>query len=109
MERRLAAIVCADVAGYSRMMGADEEGTHATFKAHRSAIYPVILNHGGRLVKNTGDGFLLEYPSVVGALQSSIEIQTLMAERNARLPADRLMQFRLGVNMGDVMADEDEA
>jgi adenylate cyclase len=108
MERRLAAIVCADVAGYSRMMGADEEGTHATFKAHRSAIYPVILNHGGRLVKNTGDGFLLEYPSVVGALQSSIEIQRLMSERNGQLPADRLMQFRLGVHMGDVMADEDE-
>src|SRR5579859_3749008 len=108
MERRLAAIVCADVAGYSRMMGADEEGTHATFKAHRSAIYPIILNHGGRLVKNTGDGFLLEYPSVVGALQSSIEMQNLMAERNSQLPADRLMQFRLGVHMGDVMADEDE-
>jgi adenylate cyclase len=108
MERRLAAIVCADVAGYSRMMGADEAATHATFKAHRSAVYPVILNHGGRLVKNTGDGFLLEYPSVVGALQSSIEIQTLMAERNAQLPPDRLMLFRLGVHMGDVMADEDE-
>jgi adenylate cyclase len=108
MERRLAAIVCADVAGYSRMMGADEEGTHATFKAHRSAIYPIILNHGGRLVKNTGDGFLLEYPSVVGALQSSIEIQTLMAERNGQLPTDRLMQFRLGIHMGDVIADEDE-
>ena len=108
MERRLAAIVCADVAGYSRMMGADEEGTHATFKAHRSAIYPIILNHGGRLVKNTGDGFLLEYPSVVGALQSSIDIQTLMAERNSQLPSDRLMQFRLGIHMGDVMADEDE-
>ena len=108
MERRLAAIVCADVAGYSRMMGADEEGTHATFKAHRGAIYPIILNHGGRLVNNTGDGFLLEYPSVVGALQSSIEIQTLMAERNSQLPADRLMQFRLGIHMGDVMSDEDE-
>src|ERR1700678_1888043 len=108
MERRLAAIVCADVAGYSRMMGADEEGTHATFKAHRSAIYPIILNHGGRLVKNTGDGFLLEYPSVVGALQSSIEIQTLMVERNGELPPDRLMQFRLGIHMGDVIADEDE-
>ena len=108
MERRLAAIVCADVAGYSRMMGADEEGTHAAFKAHRSAIYPIILNHGGRLVKNTGDGFLLEFPSVVGALQSSIEIQTLMVERNGQLPSDRLMQFRLGIHMGDVMADEDE-
>ena len=69
MERRLAAIVCADVAGYSRMMGADEEGTHAAFKAHRSAIHPIILNHGGRLVKNTGDGFLLEFPSVVGAIE----------------------------------------
>src|ERR1700732_5323989 len=108
MERRLAAIVCADVAGYARMMGADEAGTHAAFKAHRSAIYPIILNHGGRLVKNTGDGFLLEFPSVVGAIECAVAIQVLMAERNSQLPADRLMQFRLGVHMGDVMADEDE-
>ncbi len=108
MERRLAAIVCADVAGYSRMMGADEEGTHATFKAHRTAIYPIILNHGGRLVKNTGDGFLLEFPSIVGAIEAAIAIQTLMAERNNHIPADRVMQFRMGVHMGDVMADEDE-
>src|ERR1700736_3206383 len=108
MERRLAAIVCADVAGYSRMMGADEAGTHATFKAHRGAIYPVILNHGGRLVKNTGDGFLLEFPSIVGAIEAAIAMQALMAERNNQLPADRVMQFRLGVHMGDVMADEDE-
>src|SRR6266851_4519207 len=108
MERRLAAIVCADVAGYSRMMGADEAGTHAAFKAHRSAVYPVILNHGGRIVKNTGDGFLLEFPSIVGAIESAIAMQTLMAERNGHLPADRVMQFRLGVHMGDVMADEDE-
>lgn len=108
MDRRLAAIVCADVAGYSRMMGADEAGTHATFKAHRSAIYPIILNHGGRIVKNTGDGFLLEYPSIVGAVESAVALQTLMAERNNDLPRDRAMQFRLGVHMGDVMADEDE-
>jgi adenylate cyclase len=108
MERRLAAIVCADVAGYSRMMGADEAGTHAAFKAHRSAVYPVILNHGGRIVKNTGDGFLLEFSSIVGAIESAIAMQTLMAERNGHLPADRVMQFRLGVHMGDVMADEDE-
>src|SRR5882724_203135 len=108
MERRLAAIVCADVAGYARMMGADEEGTHATFKAHRSAIYPIILNHGGRIVKNTGDGFLLEFPSVVGAIECAIATQTLMAERNTHLPADRTMRFRLGVHMGDVIADEDE-
>ena len=108
MERRLAAIVCADVAGYSRMMGTDEAGTHAAFKAHRSAIYPIILNHGGRLVKNTGDGFLLEFPSIVGATEAAIAMQMLMAERNDQLPADRAMQFRLGIHMGDVIADEDE-
>jgi adenylate cyclase len=108
MERRLAAIVCADVAGYSRLMGADEAGTHAAFKAHRSAMYPIVLNHGGRLVKNTGDGFMLEFPSIVGAIESAIEMQALMAERNSQLPADRVMQFRLGVHMGDVMADEDD-
>jgi adenylate cyclase len=90
------------------MMGADEAGTHAAFKAHRSAIYPVILNHGGRVVKNTGDGFLVEFPSIVGAVESAIAIQALMAERNDHLPADRVMQFRLGVHMGDVMADEDD-
>jgi adenylate cyclase len=108
MERRLAAIVCADVAGYSRMMGADEEGTHAAFKAHRCAMHPIILNHGGRVVKNTGDGFLLTFPSIVGAIESAVAMQTLMAERNAHLPADRVMQFRLGVHMGDVMVDDGE-
>jgi adenylate cyclase len=108
MGRRLAAIVCADVAGYSRMMGADEAGTHAAFKAHRSAIHPIILNHGGRLVKNTGDGFLLEFPSVVSAIEAAIAAQELMAERNNQLPADRVMQFRVGIHMGDVIADEDE-
>lgn len=108
MQRRLAAIVCADVAGYSRMMGADEAGTHAAFKAHRSAIYPMILNHGGRTVKNTGDGFMLEFPSVVGAIEAAIGMQRLMAERNAQLPAERVMRFRMGVHMGDVIADEEE-
>ena len=87
MERRLAAIVCADVAGYSRMMGTDEAGTHATFKAHRSAIYPIILNHGGRLVKNTGDGFLLEFPSIVGAVEAAIEMQN--ADGGAQQPPPR--------------------
>src|SRR5258708_10118369 len=108
MERRLAAIVCADVAGYSAMMGVDEAGTHAAFKAHRSAIYPIILNHGGRLVKKTGDGFLLEFPSIVSAIESAVATQSLMVDRNNHLPADRGMQFRLGVHMGDVIADEDE-
>jgi hypothetical protein len=78
MERRLAAIVCADVAGYSRMMGADEAGTHAAFKAKRD-----LSDHpqpGGRLLKNTGDGFLLEFPSIVGAIESAIAMQALMAE-----------------------------
>jgi adenylate cyclase len=90
------------------MMGTDEAGTHATFKAHRTAIYPIILNHGGRLVKNTGDGFLLEFPSIVGAIEAAVAMQMLMAERNHHLPADRMMQFRMGIHMGDVMADEDE-
>ncbi|SHJ25725.1 adenylate cyclase [Bradyrhizobium lablabi] len=108
MERRLAAIVCADVAGYSRMMGFDEAGTHAAFKAHRSAMYPIILNHGGRIVKNTGDGFMLEFPSVVGAIECAIAAQALMSERNSQLPTDRVMQFRMGIHMGDVMADEDD-
>jgi adenylate cyclase len=108
MERRLAAIVCADVAGYSRMMGADEAGTHAAFKAHRSATYPIILNHGGQVVKHTGDGFLLEFPSVVGAIEAAVAMQELMAERNHHLSADRAMQFRIGIHMGDVIADEGE-
>jgi adenylate cyclase len=108
MERRLAAIICADIAGYSRMMGTDEAGTHASFKAHRSAIYPIILNHGGRLVKNTGDGFLLEFASIVGAIEAAVAMQTVMTERNNQLPTDRVMHFRMGIHMGDVIADEDE-
>jgi len=108
MERRLAAIVCADVAGYSRMMGVDEEGTHAAFKAHRAAIHPLILNHAGRIVKHTGDGFLLEFASIVSAIQFGVEMQALMAERNAHLPIDRNMRFRVGIHMGDVIIDEDE-
>src|SRR2546423_2483891 len=81
MQRRLAAIVCADVAGYSRMMGADEAGTHAAFKAHRTAIYPLILNHRGRVVQNTRARFLLEIPSVDRAIEAAIEMQPPMAER----------------------------
>src|SRR5262249_24315227 len=105
---RLAAIVCADVAGYSRMMGADEAGTHAAFKAHRSAIYPVILNHGGRMVKKTGDRFLLEFPRVGSAIEAASERQRQKAESNGTRPTDRVMRFRMGVHMGDVIADEDE-
>ena len=108
VHRRLTAILAADVVTYSRLMSLDEAGTHAAFKAHRSAMFPAILNHGGRIVKNTGDGFLLEFPSVVGAIEAAVEMQQLMAERNAHLPADRVMRFRMGIHMGDVIDDEGE-
>src|ERR1700733_4363964 len=108
MKRRLTAIVCADVVGYSKMMGADEAGTLASLKAHRAALDPVILNHGGRIVKTTGDGLLLEFPSIVSAVNAAIELQRLMALRNEQLPDDRRMRFRLGVHMGDVIVDEDD-
>ncbi len=82
-ERRLAAIVAIDVAGYSRLMGADEEGTLATLKAHRAVIDPISQNNGGRIVGTAGDGVLWEFPSVTAAVTSAIEAQTLMTERNA--------------------------
>lgn len=106
MERRLAAVVFADVVGYSKMMGADEAGTLASLKAHRAALDPLILNHGGRIVKTTGDGLLLEFPSIVGAVAAAIKIQRLMTARNAGLSLERRMRFRLGVHLGDVIVDE---
>jgi adenylate cyclase len=90
------------------MMGADEAGTLASLKAHRAALDPVILNHGGRIVKTTGDGLLLDFPSIVTAVAAAIEVQTLMVSRNAQLPDDRHMRFRVGVHMGDVIVDEDD-
>jgi len=108
MERRLIAVICADVVGYSKMMGADEAGTLASLKAHRAALDPVILNHGGRIVKTTGDGLLLEFPSIVTAVAAAIEVQTLMVSRNAQLPDDRHMRFRIGAHMGDVIVDEND-
>lgn len=86
-SRRLAAIVVVDVAGYSRMMAEDEEGTLAVLKAHRNETDPIVLNHGGRIVKGTGDGLLIEFPSAVEAVQAAIDAQRLMAERNAVLPS----------------------
>jgi class 3 adenylate cyclase len=108
MERRLTAVICADVVGYSKMMGADEAGTLASLKAHRAALDPIILNHGGRIAKTTGDGLLLEFPSIVTAVTAAIEVQTLMVSRNAQLPDDRHMRFRIGAHMGDVIVDEDD-
>jgi TolB-like protein/Tfp pilus assembly protein PilF len=105
--RRLTAILAADVAGYSRLMGADEEGTHERLKAHlRELIEPKIAEHRGRIVKNTGDGFLAEFASVVDAVRCAVELQRGMAERNAAIPTAERIEFRVGVNVGDVIVEE---
>ena len=107
--RRLAAILAADVAGYSRLMGADEEGTHERLKAHlRQVVDPKIAEHRGRIVKNTGDGFLAEFPSVVDAVRCAAEIQRGMAERNASSTPDKRIEFRVGINLGDVIVESDD-
>jgi adenylate cyclase len=105
--RRLAAILAADVAGYSRLMGVDEEGTHERLKTLLGELVnPKIAEHRGRIVKNTGDGFLAEFPSVVGAVRCAVEVQHDMAERNAGTPSDERIEFRIGINLGDVIAEE---
>ena len=107
--RRLAAILAADVAGYSRLMGADEEGTHERLKAHlRDLIEPKIAEHRGRVVKNTGDGLLAEFPSVVDAIRCAVEVQRGMAERNATMPTANRVEFRIGVHQGDVVIEESD-
>ena len=105
--RRLAAILAADVVGYSRLMGADEEGTHERLKAHlRELIDPKIAEHRGRIVKNTGDGLLAEFSSVVDAVRCAVEIQRGMVEREPKVPEDRQIRFRIGINVGDVIVEE---
>ncbi|HEY8873914.1 MAG TPA: adenylate/guanylate cyclase domain-containing protein, partial [Stellaceae bacterium] len=107
--RRLAAILAADVAGYSRLMGADEEGTLARLNAHRRALVdPKIAEHKGRIVKTTGDGLLAEFPSVVDAVRCAVEVQRGMAERNTAAPAPECIQFRIGINLGDVIVEDDD-
>ena len=109
VERRLAAILTADMAGYSRLMGADEEGTHARLKAHRRALVdPKIAEHHGRIVKNTGDGLLAEFLSVVDAVRCAVEVQRGMAERNAATPSEQRIEFRVGINLGDVIVEGDD-
>src|SRR5712672_655746 len=104
--RRLAAILAADVAGYSRLMGLDEEGTHERLKAYlRQFVDPKIKEHRGRIVKTTGDGMLVEFSSVVDAVRCAAEIQRAMIDRNAETPEDKRIIFRIGVNLGDVIAD----
>jgi adenylate cyclase len=106
VERRLAAILAADVAGYSRLMGADEEGTLARLKALRRELAdPKIKEHRGRIVKTTGDGLLIEFASVVDAVRCAVEVQREMAEQNADVPSDRRIEFRMGINLGDIMKD----
>jgi class 3 adenylate cyclase/TolB-like protein/tetratricopeptide (TPR) repeat protein len=108
-QRRLAAIVSADVAGYSRLMGHDESGTLAALKAHRrELIDPKIAEYGGRIVKTTGDGLLLEFPSVVEAVRCAVDVQRGMAQRNAGMPVDQRIDFRVGVNVGDIIIDDDD-
>ena len=109
VQRRLAAILAADVAGYSRLMGADEEGTHERLKAHLSELVdPKIGEHRGRIVKNTGDGLLAEFASVVESVRCAAELQRGMADRNAEIPEDKRITFRVGINLGDVIAEPDD-
>src|ERR1700736_5034664 len=107
--RRLAAILAADVAGYSRLMGADEEGTHERLKAHRRQLVdPKISEHRGRIVKTTGDGLLVEFASVVDAVRCAAEVQRGMLDREPDLPDERQIRFRIGIKLGDVIAEDED-
>jgi adenylate cyclase len=108
VERKLAAVLAADVAGYSRLMGEDEAGTLARLKEHRrELIDPKISDHKGRIVKTTGDGILIEFPSVVEAVACAVAVQLGMAERNAATPEAQRIVFRVGVNLGDIIIGDD--
>jgi adenylate cyclase len=105
--RRLAAILAADIAGYSRLMGADEVGTVQALREHRAAADPLIAQHGGRVVKTTGDGVLIEFGSVVGAVECALALQHL-ADRNATVAPERRMEWRIGIHIGDVLIEGDD-
>src|SRR5215469_324601 len=106
--RRLAAILAADVAGYSRLMGLDEAGTAQALREHRAAADPLITQHAGRIVKTTGDGILIEFASVVGAVECALALQKLAAERYADLPGESRMEWRMGVHLGDVLVEGED-
>jgi len=107
--RRLAAILAADVVGYSRLMGADEEGTHERVTAHlRQVVNPKIAEHRGRIVKNTGDGMLAEFFSVVDAVRCAVEVQRGMVDREPELSDEQRTRFRIGVNLGDVIVEPED-
>src|SRR5215471_1421387 len=104
--RRLAAILAADMVGYSRLMGLDEAGMVRALREHRSAADPLIAEHGGRVFKTTGDGLLIEFASVVGAVECALALQRLAADRNADLPGERRIEFRIGINVGDILIED---
>src|SRR5450755_2616008 len=109
MQRRLAAILAADVVGYSRLMGTDEIGTITSLKSHRRELVdPSIAEHRGRIVKTTGDGMLVEFASVVDAVSCSVHIQRSMVRRNVTVPAEKQIVFRIGINVGDIIIDGDD-
>src|SRR5262245_10077791 len=108
LKRRLAAILAADIAGYSRLMGEDEPATVHALKGHQAAILPMIARYDGRIIDTAGDGILAEFPSVIGAAECAIEIQALMAARNEAIPKDRRMLYRIGINLGDIIHDESQ-
>lgn len=109
VQRRLAAILAADMVGYSRLMGADEEGTIERQKERRAELMdPIIASHGGRIVKTMGDGLLVEFPSVVDAVKCAVEVQQAMSEREADVAEDRRIQYRIGINLGDIVIDGDD-
>src|SRR6516162_5648665 len=106
--RRLAAILAADMVGYSRLMGLDEAGTVQPLREHRAPGNPLITQHGGRIVKTTGDGVLIEFGSVVGAVECALALQHLAADRNATVADEQRMQWRIGVHLGDVLIEGDD-
>src|ERR1700730_9542365 len=109
VERRLAAVLAADVAGYSRLMGTDEEGTLTRLKAVReSLVDPTIAKHRGRSVKTTGDGMLVEFASAVDAVRSAVEVQRSVAEQNTAVPLDRRIEFRIDIHVGDIIIDDND-
>jgi adenylate cyclase len=109
MERRLAAVLAADVAGYSRLMGADEEGTLGRLKAVRKTLVdPTIASHRGRIVKTTGDGMLVEFASAVDAVRGAVEVQRGMADQNVSVPQDQTIEFRIGIHVGDIIIDDND-
>jgi adenylate cyclase len=109
VERRLAAILAADVAGYSRLMGADEEGVLARLKvARKSLVDPTITAHRGRIVKTTGDGMLVEFASAVDAARCAIEFQRCMVEQNTAVPEAKRIEFRVGIHVGDIIVDDND-